>query len=385
MEGNLEAVSRSSLELEPVNIALFLPRGWSLDHWERVGLFDYSVGMYKELSRRGYGVTIVSYGDSSEARYVDRLDGIVIAYNRWGLSIPRYEKLLPWIHWRKLRHVDLVKSYQVDAAEAALRAAEIHRKPFVARCGYLLSDFVERGGFGTERVLKARATEERTFTRADRVVVTTEWMRKFVIDRYFLPLDHVSVIPNYVDTKLFAPDKNVIVPGRIIFVGRLEQQKNVLLLLEACRDLDVSLLIIGTGSQRAELESRAKQLGVRMTLLGVVSHQDLAKLLQTSMLFVLPTSYEGHPKAIMEAMSCGLPVIAGDVVGVNDLIEHGKTGWLCATDTESVRESILHLLGNDQLRGHLGDAARSAIVNRFAFEGVVALERAMIQQVVSHP
>jgi glycosyltransferase involved in cell wall biosynthesis len=140
--------------------------------------------------------------------------------------------------------------------------------------------------------------------------------------------------------------------------------------------------MVGTGSLGPAIVERAKQVGADVQLLGVRSHDELPDLLRQGTLFVLPSSYEGHPKAVIEAMACGLSVIVGDVIGNSDLIRHGKTGWLCDTNAGAIRAAIVLLLGNPTLRAELGRNARRLVLEKFSFEHIVDLERAMLEEVV---
>ena len=284
-----------------MNLTLFLPRNVSLRHWERVGLFDYSIDLYQRLAESGWRIGIVSYGGRSELDYANRLPQFRILCNRWRLTPQAYERALPWLHWRWLRHTRIIKSYQVDGADNAYRAARLWNKPFVARCGYLLSDFALRGGADSRTVERARAVESLTFAAAHRSVVTTPSMRDVIAHDYQVPIDRIRVIPNYVRTDRFSPDESGALPRRLAFVGRLEAQKNPLHLVEACAGLDVELVMIGTGSLESAIRQRARDLGVNLQLPGVRPHAELPSLLRQAALFVLPSSYEGHPKAIIEA------------------------------------------------------------------------------------
>ncbi|MDX6477552.1 MAG: hypothetical protein QOG29_139, partial [Gaiellaceae bacterium] len=100
----------------------------------------------------------------------------------------------------------VVKSNQIEGAEVALRAARRWRKKFIARCGYLLSDFsLRRYGAGSPETERARALERKVFSEADCGVVTTDAMREFVLDQYGVDEERIRVIPNYVDTEAFKP------------------------------------------------------------------------------------------------------------------------------------------------------------------------------------
>jgi glycosyltransferase involved in cell wall biosynthesis len=338
--------------------------------------------VYRRLAEIGWHVTIISYGGASEASFADRLPGIRILSNSLGMPVRQYEGAAAWLHADTLRRSDVIKSYQVDGAETAHHAARLWAKPFVARCGYLISDFAQRSHAGEFKLGRARRIEATIFQGADRAVVTTPWMQDYIASRYQVAVEKIRVVPNYVRTDRFYPDAASAVPGRLVFVGRLETQKNPLALVDACAGLDVELAMVGMGSLAPAIATRAKQVGVNVHLLGVRSHDELPDLLRQGSLFVLPSSYEGHPKAVIEAMACGLPVLVGNVTGNSDLIEHGKTGWLCDTNADAIRAAMALLLGNPTLRAELGRNARRLVLEKYSFEQVVNLERTMLEELV---
>ena len=147
----------------------------------------------------------------------------------------------------------------------------------------------------------------------------------------------VSVIPNGVDTAVFLPGSSRQGQEfRFVFVGRLNTQKNVALLLAAAEQLqkDVAIpfrvTIVGDGPLVNGLRSEAAARG----LLAVVDWQPwIARTSMPSCLasvdcLVNPSLYEGMPNCVLEAMACGLPVIASDVAGNADLVAHEQTGLL---------------------------------------------------------
>jgi glycosyltransferase involved in cell wall biosynthesis len=92
---------------------------------------------------------------------------------------------------------------------------------------------------------------------------------------------------------------------------------------------NLQLVLVGDGSLRDALAKRATGLGVDIELIGVVPHKTLPSHLQKADLFVLPSHIEGHPKALLEAMSVGLPCVATDVPDTRDLLLDGETGIFC--------------------------------------------------------
>src|SRR3546814_10357095 len=120
---------------------------------------------------------------------------------------------------------------------------------------------------------------------------------------YGVPEERVSVIPNYVDTMLFRPlEGQEGGKARIVFIGRLSAQKNPLLLLEALEGLDLELDMVGDGDLRATAEREAARPGVKARLHGNLPHQNLPEMSNAVRLFVLPSSYDRHPKTLLKAL-----------------------------------------------------------------------------------
>jgi glycosyltransferase involved in cell wall biosynthesis len=99
--------------------------------------------------------------------------------------------------------------------------------------------------------------------------------------------------------------------------------------------------------------------------------------------FILPSHFEGHPKTLIEAMACGLPVIGADTPGINNLIRHGETGFLCGTEPEQIREAIVSVLGDAGLRQRLGRNARDEAMATFSLDAIVQKELAVLEEAVS--
>ncbi len=364
-----------------MNLALFFTSGVSLGDWEGIGLLEREVAIYRQfMADHGAGVSFITYGGRGERAYENQLAGIAVHGNRWGLPKSLYRRLIPRLHEKVLRQATVLKSNQVLGADVALAAARRYGKPFVARCGYLHSDFMEKAhGEHSPKTCAARDLEERIFTGADQVVVTTQAMRTDILGRYGLAAEKTHVIPNYVDSDAFRP-KPEIKPAarRICFVGRLVEQKNLFTLFDAIKGLDVELILVGDGHLKTMLEAKARKEGLDARFLGNVPHSDLPDLFAKSSLFVLPSRYEGHPKTLIEAMASGLAVIGTDVPGIGDLIEHLKTGVLCPPTKESLREAIQTVLDDAPLREGLGWAAREYVLEHFTLGKIARAEYSLL-------
>lgn len=359
-------------------LVLFFTDGVSLATWDEGGMLPREVALYRRLVQLGARVEFVTYGGAVEHEYASRLGGIHLRHNAFNLPPKLYKTSLRWFPPRG--HV--FKSNQVSGSEIALAAARRAGARFVARCGYLLS-FVDEQTHGVDSgpARAARQLEKRVFGAADRVVVTTQTIAQRVQENYGLLAGRVQVIPNYVETDRFVPQKSQDNSRlRIGFVGRLAWEKNLLALLDAVAGLDVELVLVGAGPQKAELQARADTLDVKLSLPGRMDNTDLPTFLNTCDVFVLPSFYEGHPKALIEAMACGLAVIGTRVSGIAEIIQDGDNGLLAETDADSLREVIRRAAGDASLRAQLGKTAREYTLRHFSLERVAAMELALLEE-----
>jgi glycosyltransferase involved in cell wall biosynthesis len=114
-------------------------------------------------------------------------------------------------------------------------------------------------------------------------------------------------------------------------------------------DPSTRLVLVGEGEQRAALEALVRDLGLgaRVTFAGQRTHEDVIRFMKASDLFVLPSLIESFGIVLVEAMSCGLPIVASKVMGVPSVIAHGVNGHLVAPgDERGLADGIVSLLGD---------------------------------------
>lgn len=147
-----------------------------------------------------------------------------------------------------------------------------------------------------------------------------------------------------------------------VYTGRLAPEKHIDQLLRVWPQVqdeipDAQLVIVGSGTEEDALKKMASQ-GIRF--IGKVSN--VVDYLRASDLFVLPSEREGLSVAILEAMAVGLPVLATDVGGNPELIDHHKNGWLVPFgDSQALSAALVALLGNSQRRDEFGKQARETV------------------------
>lgn len=165
---------------------------------------------------------------------------------------------------------------------------------------------------------------------------------------------------------------------RIVAMGRLEHQKGFDLLLRAFAHVaaerpDWTLTIWGEGSERAALERLSRALGVEHAVAFPGRTRGTREALREADLFVLSSRFEGFPNVLVEAMACGLPVIAADCPsGPSEIVRDGVDGWLVAPgDASALARAILVAIADPEKRARFG-AAAATTVRRFGADAVVA-------------
>lgn len=364
-----------------MRLVVFFSRGMSLEGWRRAGILDRELALYRALLPNLEHLSFLTYGGAEESVLTSHIPGATVLANRMRLPANLYSVLAPLLHRRALRHATIFKTNQINGAWCAVIARRLFHKKLVVRCGFLWADFVARLHRGSWREAVARWLERQSFRAADAVMVAAGADRDTLVERYGIDIGRVQVIPNFVDTSVFRPLPEVTrEPGRVTFVGRLDDQKNLIALVDAVAELPgVALTIIGDGPLRDQLQAAVTQRRLSVTFCGTRSHGELPVLLNRSTVFVLPSHYEGNPKALVEAMACGLPVIGSRVPGIREILRHGETGYLCGTSAAEIRAALQTVLGDAALRTRMSAGALAYARATCSLDAAVARELAVLR------
>jgi glycosyltransferase involved in cell wall biosynthesis len=190
----------------------------------------------------------------------------------------------------------------------------------------------------------------------------------------------VQVIPNGVDADFFSPaeihDEAEHHPYRFLFVGRFQIAKNLFFLFDQIVSLRRSgvgafvLHLVGNGPQHDELQRHAKNSGIEDCLVwhGWVGKEPLLEIYRSADCLVNPSLCEGMPNVVLEAMACGLPVIASRVPGNDAVVRHGETGWLFDLDDQNGCRTLLRdAMENPEQSYRMGQNGRSWILEAFSW------------------
>lgn len=274
------------------------------------------------------------------------------------------------VGWRALTESgfapDLIHAHVFTAGVGAALLGARHRLPVVVSENY--TGFPRGTVRGLQRRLAAFA-----FSRADAVCPASEDLRRHIealgITARF------RVVPNAVDTQVFAPLDQPRPPGRALFVALLDEKKGMPHLLAALSRLRASgrylaLDVVGDGPRRGDYERLARDLGLADALIfhGIQEKAVVASMMQRASFLVLPSLWENLPNVLIEAMACGLPVLATEVGGVPELVDEQAGLLVPPGDPVALERGLLHMLNHHTEYG--GPATVRRAHERYSLEAV---------------
>jgi alpha-maltose-1-phosphate synthase len=210
--------------------------------------------------------------------------------------------------------------------------------------------------------------------RAERVICLTNAMREELTTAFGVDPDRVAVIPNGVDLIRFRPDGTPRTADEVLFVGRLEPQKNVDALLDAAavlRDAGRQLIvrIVGDGNERKRLHAKATHLRLSNVVFeGRRTPAQIAEAYARATVVVLPSTHEGMPLVLLEAMAAGAPVVAS---GLSEITEAGGDAVITVDPVtpQALAEALGRVLDDAPLRARLSEAGRGR-AGRYTWDAV---------------
>ena len=366
------------------------------------------------LARRDHEVTVYTRRDSAElperVRVIPRLEVVHVTAGPVR-HVPK-DELLPYMgllaegmsrDWERSAP-DIVHAHFWMSGLAALDAAR--RAPFaghipVVQTFHALGTVKRRHqGKDDTSPVERQWLEPSVGRAADRIIATCS-DEVFELKAMGMVPAKISIVPCGVDLDLFSPSGPVLErrrAHRIVSVGRLVPRKGVDLVIAALallRDAgfsDVELLIVGGGTDAAGLQedaearrllTYARELGVQdqVTLRGHVPREAMPGILRSADAVICTPWYEPFGIVPLEAMACGIPVVAAAVGGLTDSVVDQGTGLhVPPKDPLAIARAVARLLADPALRRELGRAGQERVRSRFSWDKVAAeTEKAYLQ------
>lgn len=350
-----------------------------------MGNLNRELQLYKHLSKYLKRVNFITYGPLPNKTILDSLEGINVLPTPWQYRTGRTVSSLLANHGKVLMDSEVLKTNQIIGSQIAAKVKKKYGNKLIVRCGYSHARFSELAGNDRFRRYTSRYLERKSFQASDISVITTEGDRNWICENLQVPESKLRVVPNYVDIDLFKPATDKIkAKYDIVFIGRSGYQKNLLSFLEAVKILNKNhrLLLIGSCAEDNLLKLYADEHNLDVEFKSNIAHEDLPKWITASRCFVLPSLYEGHPKVLLEAMSCEMPCIGTNVQGIREVIKDGKTGVLCDTTPEGIAQALNSILTDEPPRNELGKNARQYVLDNLSFDNIFQKEIEVLEEVI---
>jgi len=205
----------------------------------------------------------------------------------------------------------------------------------------------------------------------------------------------IHVIPNFLDCGLYARRREPAMRERLcrydgpvlMHMSNFRPVKRAGIVFDVFTRLRArmraTLVYVGDGPERAAIEARAKASPYAADVIFEGEQPDPVPLLSCADVFILPSALESFGMAALEAMACEVPVIASRIGGLPELIDDGRTGFLCEMDdVEGMAERAIRVLSDSELARQIGRAAAASVADRFCIDRVVPMYEALYRSVV---
>lgn len=233
-----------------------------------------------------------------------------------------------------------------------------------------------------------------SINESDGVTAVSDYLRRETLERFNLERP-VEVIPNFIDTRRFRRlnkhhFKQVLCPNGekvIVHVSNFRPVKRTTDVVEVFhrlreRGLNIKLLLVGDGPDRAQAQRLAVELGVADDTRFLGKQDPVEEILSIADVFMIPSGSETFGLAALEAMACEVPVVASDVGGLPELVVDGDTGFLCPLgDIDAFAERAYALLTDEALHTRMAQAGRARAVDVFDTEHIIPLYEAYYDSV----
>jgi hypothetical protein len=268
--------------------------------------------------------------------------------------------------------VVVVETPPLFAAVSGVAIAALKRAPLMLNVADLWPDAaIQFGALRHRRVIAgARALERFAYRHADRIAVPTPGLERVLGERGYPP-ERIVVVPHGVDPSRFPLDGDRDpVPGRVLYSGTIGMGHAVGTLIEAARRLEENgggyeFLIVGDGAERAELEERTRELGLRsVTFAGRLPRSELPALLATADVAVatqrdLPLLADALSTKVLEYMAAGRPVVAAASGWTAEVIDRAGAGFVCPPEQPAaLAEAIVRITADRESAREMGLSGR---------------------------
>ncbi len=329
------------------------------------GMENCAQELTKKLAEKGYTIDVYTSNIGAENKTEERQKNHTVFYLK---SIEFAHTPIIFSLFFKLLHMPKPKLMhlhvsQAFSAEIVFLISKLRKIPYIA---HIHMDVDQSGPFGFLLKPYKRFFLKPILHHASKIICLSELQKDIISAKYGLKKEKITVLPNGVSKAFFIKRtlkrNNVLT---LLFVGRFARQKNVPRLINAINLMHekVMVRIIGDGEDRNKIESLIKNYKLKnVLLLGKKTGEALVNEYKNADIFVLTSNKEGVPLVLLEAMAAGLPIVASNISGVNEIL--GDAGIVINNLVPNeFAKTIDNLILNKKLREELSMRAQKKAGN----------------------
>ncbi len=356
-----------------MNVSLFFTYDVSLNDWYESKIFDREISYYKEISEKySINYTFVTYGGEEDLKFKHKLENINVIpiytiQKRLNNKLLRFLSsfITPFKLKKFLKNENIFKTNQLMGAWVPIILKIFLRKKLIVRTGYDILEFSIKEKRGISKIIFYFLLTKLALYFSNKYIVSSESNIHFLKKISFIENKKIIKINNWIQESNIN-EQNERSKNKILSVGRLEPQKNYLNLIKNIKSSNLDLHIIGEGSLREKIVDESKNQNVNIELIGKIDFEDLINLYKKYRYFVMFSKFEGHPKALIEAMSNGCIPIVLQADYVSEIIKHNQNGIILKSENDEIVKIINYLNENEKLINNLSKNASTYVTSNYS-------------------
>jgi N-acetyl-alpha-D-glucosaminyl L-malate synthase BshA len=341
----------------------------------------------KSLAALGHAVHFITYGLPSRLRAFDEN---VFFHKVEPGDYPVFQQFNPYA-------LSLAAKIREVAVQHGLDIVHSHYAIPYATSAFLAKEMLKTVGRDLKTVTTLHGTDitlvgvmpsfyeitRFSISKSDAITAVSRFLQGETVETFKIERP-IRVIHNFVDTDEFRPVRDPETRSRfaredeglLVHVSNFRKVKNVPTVIdvfcEVRRSQPVKLLLVGDGPELETIERMAAERGVSDDVLFLGDQAFIAGILTAADVFLLPSEHESFGLAALEAMSCGVPVVASNIGGLHEVVRDGETGFLFDPhDVRGMSETVAALLRDEGRRRAVGLKARERVEREFGRERIV--------------
>lgn len=352
----------------------------SLFDWEKKKILNREISLYLKFNSN-YKFYFLTYGDEKDLSVISnskiKVIPIFLKKNLFKNKFFRFLYSLFFVIYniKKFKKFDIIKSNQLLGSHLGLLIKIFLKKKLICRMGYDPNFFfsMKRNSFIKKNLMKFYSYI--VFYFSDRIVVTTYFTKKYLIKNFYINEKKIFINPNFIDTSLFNNKyiNNNINLTKFISISRLDEQKNLDFLFNEISLANAKLDLIGL-EKETDYFQKIKKKYSGISFLGLIDNQNIKKIFAKYDAFILLSKFEGNPKSLLEAMSCGMLVIGSNVDGINNVIDHGKNGFLIDLKIGSLAKLIKRINNKEFNIKIIRESSRKFVIKNHSLKKIMKNE-----------